>query len=262
MKEPSEVYDNPNYTHMIIGGQPFFILPNGELSKHVPVPAVSELLTPAKSKPTLISEGGSSPYRSTSDYDTDSSTYRPESDKASNGCPPIYEEIDKFSNLETLQIRGDQEGNEFVESNINIPGGNGRGQFIQSWMKPNTFGHMGSSRTNLPHNQPTKNISVYYYSDTLKRKSGGNDTERESVLEYDSGMSSRGSGFIVNSENILHQNDLKPFRLSNRGHRLTGNDRTSQQSFSKINPEKLTSTTVNTNVIVTNIGGSEPVVNL
>ena len=42
MKTYSEVYDNPNYSHIMIGGQPFFILPSGELSEHVPVPRVTE----------------------------------------------------------------------------------------------------------------------------------------------------------------------------------------------------------------------------
>ena len=41
-----EVYDNPNYSHILIGGQPFFILPSGELSGHVPVPSQGERLSP------------------------------------------------------------------------------------------------------------------------------------------------------------------------------------------------------------------------
>merc|ERR1719259_1095382 len=43
-----EVYDNPNYSHIMIGGQPFFILPSGELSDHVPVPVQADQLTPRK----------------------------------------------------------------------------------------------------------------------------------------------------------------------------------------------------------------------
>jgi hypothetical protein len=41
-----DVYDNPNYSHILIGGQPFFILPSGELSGHVPVPSQGERLSP------------------------------------------------------------------------------------------------------------------------------------------------------------------------------------------------------------------------
>merc|ERR1712117_489656 len=84
-----EVYDTPNYSHIMIGGQPFFILPSGELSDHVPVPVQADQLTPRKmnlSSGQHIYEGGSSTYRSTSDYDTDSSNFKQESDS----CPPIY----------------------------------------------------------------------------------------------------------------------------------------------------------------------------
>ncbi len=129
----SEVYDNPNYSHIIIGGKPFFILPTGELSEHVPVPTHGEQLSPRHQGSPIIAAGnltspgshaavivggsvnqqhiyeggGSSTYRSGSDYETESSTYRPDSDRASNGgqggsngggnngFPPIYEEIDK-----------------------------------------------------------------------------------------------------------------------------------------------------------------------
>ena len=80
-----EVYDNPNYSHIMIGGQPFFILPSGELSEHVPVPRVTETVRvvrqggePGREQhiyTETAAEGGSS-YRSTSDYDTDSSTFR------------------------------------------------------------------------------------------------------------------------------------------------------------------------------------------
>ena len=62
----------------MIGGQPFFILPSGEISEHVPVPSSGDLVTPRKTEPQHIYEGGSSTYQSTSDYDTDSSTYRTE----------------------------------------------------------------------------------------------------------------------------------------------------------------------------------------
>lgn len=107
LKNSSEVYDNPNYSHIMIGGKPFFILPSGELSEHVPVPVTGELLTPRKTDPQHIYEGGgSSTYRSTSDYDTDSSTYRPDSDRASNSFPPIYEEIDNNSTITSFNKRG------------------------------------------------------------------------------------------------------------------------------------------------------------
>merc|ERR1719420_538236 len=63
----SEVYDNPNYSHIMIGGQPFFILPSGELSDHVPVPGEAEAVpvTPGLQAHTRhIYEPGS--YRETS----------------------------------------------------------------------------------------------------------------------------------------------------------------------------------------------------
>ena len=106
LREAREVYDNPNYSHIMIGGQPFFILPSGELSDHVPVPGAAEAVpvTPGLQAQTRHTyEPGS--YRETSDYDTDSSTYRPDSDRASvsAGPAPIYEEIDR--DLE-LRLRG------------------------------------------------------------------------------------------------------------------------------------------------------------
>ncbi len=55
--EMKEVYDNPNYSHILIGGQPFFILPSGELSGHVPVPSQGERLTPRPRPPRQIYEG-------------------------------------------------------------------------------------------------------------------------------------------------------------------------------------------------------------
>ena len=108
-----EVYDNPNYSHIMIGGQPFFILPSGELSEHVPVPASGETLTPRNVAETVsgqhhIYEGGSSTYRSTSDYDTDSSNFRQESDRASDSFPPIYEEIDKCSSVRVTGPAGQE----------------------------------------------------------------------------------------------------------------------------------------------------------
>jgi hypothetical protein len=56
--EMKEVYDNPNYSHILIGGQPFFILPSGELSGHVPVPSQGERLTPRPRPPRQVFEGG------------------------------------------------------------------------------------------------------------------------------------------------------------------------------------------------------------
>ncbi len=69
-----EVYDNPNYSHILIGGQPFFILPSGELSGHVPVPSQGERLSPLhhhgqqqlqqKQQHNIYAGQGSSTYRS------------------------------------------------------------------------------------------------------------------------------------------------------------------------------------------------------
>jgi hypothetical protein len=68
-----EVYDNPNYSHILIGGQPFFILPSGELSGHVPVPSQGERLSPLhhhgqqqqlQQQQHIYAGQGSSTYRS------------------------------------------------------------------------------------------------------------------------------------------------------------------------------------------------------
>jgi hypothetical protein len=66
------VYDNPNYSHILIGGQPFFILPSGELSGHVPVPSQGERLSPLHhgqspvqhTEQNIYLAHGSSTYRS------------------------------------------------------------------------------------------------------------------------------------------------------------------------------------------------------
>ena len=151
-----EVYDNPNYSHIMIGGQPFFILPSGELSGHVPVPVSGETLTPRNvSSQHHIYEAGSSTYRSTSDYDTDSSNFRQESDRVSDNFPPIYEEIDKDSR------------------------GVGAWQMTQQpSLSPRARG-VGRAG---PHN------SMYYYSDAFKRRPG---LDVDSLPESDSGLSSR-----------------------------------------------------------------------
>ena len=161
-----EVYDNPNYSHIMIGGQPFFILPSGELSEHVPVPASGETLTPRNvpeinSSQHHIYEGGSSTYRSTSDYDTDSSTYRPDSDRSLGQCQPIYEEIEKEGEVRGVRVA-----------------------VMQSQQRLERAGH------HWPHLSPRRqtvrpNTSIYYYSDTLRFKK----TEREPA-ESDSGLSS------------------------------------------------------------------------
>ena len=244
MKPCSEVYDNPNYSHIMIGGKPFFILPTGELSEHVPVPAEGEQHTPRHNPPATaaasqhhIYEGGSSTYRSGSDYDTESSTYRPDSDRASNGFPPIYEEIDKCSTAGG----GGSNRNSTVESHFmgkssggsppssNLPSGEpaaGKG-FLphhqtmavirkeesspQTVLHPDRGGHWSSTAgghkslsprrpvTRLPNRTPDSSGSVYYYSDTLRRRGLLDSGGRDSVQESDSGVSCR-SGHNTSSE--------------------------------------------------------------
>ena len=219
MKAPSEVYDNPNYSHIIIGGKPFFILPSGELSEHVPVPAQVEQHTPRHAPPNHIYEAGSSTYRSGSDYDTESSTYRPDSDRASNnGFPPIYEEIDKCSST----AGG---GSLHHESQFNGGGGEpGRGGFVvpvqtmtvmrrDESLPPTTavmhggaWGHKSVSPRRPPAgarlpNRTPESSSVYYYSDTLRRGGGrGGLLDGGGREESDSGISSNRSGHNTSSE--------------------------------------------------------------
>ena len=186
MMSYKEVYDNPNYSHIMIGGQPFFILPSGELSEHVPVPPAGETLTPRNVAETIsitprnvtepfssqhhIYEGGSSTYRSTSDYDTDSSTYRPDSDRSQGYCQPIYEEIDK-----------DAETGVRVVAPLNTV----------AIMRPGqVWPHLSPRRQT---GRASSNSSIYYYSDTLRCKKG----ERE---ESDSGVSSEST-----PSHVLHQ---------------------------------------------------------
>ena len=178
-----EVYDNPNYSHIMIGGQPFFILPSGELSEHVPVPASGETLTPRNVAETVsgqhhIYEGGSSTYRSTSDYDTDSSNFRQESDRASDSFPPIYEEIDKCS---SVRVTGPA------------------GQVCQ----PQHLLYRQQSLSPRPRTggRPPPNNSMYYYSDTFKRRPA---RDMESLQESDSGLSSRyRPGVVIESNQIM-----------------------------------------------------------
>ena len=167
---PREVYDNPNYSHIMIGGQPFFILPSGELSEHVPVPVSGETLTPCNvSSQHHIYEAGSSTYRSTSDYDTDSSNFRQESDRISDTFPPIYEEIDK---------------NTSVICRAGSGGGGGGG--APPW--PAHLAHKPLSPRARGVVRPGPNTSMYYYSDTFKRRPV---MDMESLQESDSGLSSR-----------------------------------------------------------------------
>ena len=156
------MYDNPNYSHIMIGGQPFFILPSGELSEHVPVPVSGETLTPRNvSSQHHIYEAGSSTYRSTSDYDTDSSNFKQESDRISDTFPPIYEEIDKY----TSGICGA-----------------GAGGGVRPWP------HKSLSPRARGVVRPGPSNSMYYYSDTFKRRPV---MDMESLQESDSGLSSR-----------------------------------------------------------------------
>ena len=209
----SEVYDNPNYSHIMIGGQPFFILPSGELSDHVPVPGVAEAVpvTPGLSgSQRHIYEPGSSTYRSTSDYDTDSSTFRQGSDRsASDTFPPIYEEIDNKPST-----NGHHPGSHHVSPV------SGRMRHVPSHLPPTRVsppqsqlyrdpvdtlarppaqspdlrGHWPpahpashnslSPRRPQTQSSPKANSSIYYYSDTLRRRGAGE-------VESDSGVSSR-----------------------------------------------------------------------
>ena len=149
----------------MIGGQPFFILPSGELSEHVPVPVSGETLTPRNvSSQHHIYEAGSSTYRSTSDYDTDSSNFKQESDRISDTFPPIYEEIDKYT------------------SGVCGAGGGAAPPWLAHIApKPLSPRARGVVR-------PGPNNSMYYYSDTFKRRPV---LDMESLQESDSGLSSR-----------------------------------------------------------------------
>ena len=155
-REAREVYDNPNYSHIMIGGQPFFILPSGELSGHVPVPRSPDTCAVTHGRESHVYQHASSTYRSTSDYDTDSSTFRPESD---TGFPPIYEEIDK--------------------PRAPAPAPAPEVPRVSQWAV--------SPHRQLSPRRP--NNSMYYYSDTLKRR-GGPGAGAE-CHESDSGVSSR-----------------------------------------------------------------------
>ena len=183
-----EVYDNPNYSHIMIGGQPFFILPSGELSEHVPVPRVTETVRvvrqggePGREQhiyTETAAEGGSS-YRSTSDYDTDSSTYRPDSDRASTGPAqqPIYEEIDREAE-ERAAGSGYQAGARTLHLAGPLPQAalhHGAAKLHPGWT-----GNKSLSPRRPP---PSSNSSIYYYADTLRRGMG-------EVAESDSGVSS------------------------------------------------------------------------
>ena len=219
MKSASEVYDNPNYSHIMIGGKPFFLLPNGELSEHVPVPAQGEHHTPRHTQPHHIYEGGSSTYRSGSDYDTESSTYKPDSDRASNGFPPIYEEIDKCSSVgsnhnsqvESQFGRAESSRDTGVPTEIKgfvphqtmavIRKEESLPQTILHSERGPWSSHKSASPRRPGNRIPTRTPdsgSVYYYSDTLRRR-GLLDTGRDSVQESDSGISSR-SGHNTSSE--------------------------------------------------------------
>ena len=238
MKTTNEVYDNPNYSHILIGGRPFFILPSGELSEHVPVPRQGELLTPQHTQAgdlgqaqSHVYEPGSSTYRSGSDYDTESSTYRPDSEGGTGpGFPPIYEEIDKCSSA------GDREsvfqGTEKQGQTLALPhrfferapeGHHGAEPW--TWQQDlATASPPAATRGRQPNSRyrpgpPANPGSVYYYSDTLRRKAmPGLEGGRDSVQESDSGVSSR-SGHNTSSEStpqpvVLGARTNKPQALS------------------------------------------------
>ena len=223
----NEVYDNPNYSHIMIGGKPFFILPSGELSEHVPVPAAGEQHTPRHTQPggqQHIYEPGSSTYRSGSDYDTESSTYKPDSDRASNnGFPPIYEEIDKCSatgstSYAESQFTRCEPGNRAnnPSTNTGVPCDMKGLVPVQTMavirkeesaphtvLHPSDRGPWTHTKSVSPRRPPSRipnrsseTSSVYYYSDTLKRRGLTENGGRE---ESDSGVSSR-SGHNTSSE--------------------------------------------------------------
>ena len=289
LKNSSEVYDNPNYSHIMIGGQPFFILPSGELSEHVPVPSSGELLTPRQTEAQHIYEGGgSTSYRSTSDYDTDSSTYRPESDRASNGFPPIYEEIDSssvrrrggevvgvvrgpVSPVSGMAVMQRREG-ESLPGVVMLQGRpppatlQREERLQQPWQ-----GHKSLSprrpASRLPA-RPANNSSVYYYSDTLKRRGLGGleETGRDSLHESDSGVSSR-SGHNTSSESTpqpLGGEMGRSFRRTGQGgprppptHLVSSSEDFQQESPARVKPG-----TVETQIVVRNTTKREPIVKL
>ena len=193
-----EVYDNPNYSHIMIGGQPFFILPSGELSDHVPVPAAADQLTPRKMTGSSAShtghnqhiyEPGSSTYRSTSDYDTDSSNFRQESDRTSDTCPPIYEEIDKPRSTNSSRTIGHGSPPDIVMTRFSSP---------EHHMSPHWSPHRTGTnlRPGASRPGPGHSSSMYYYSDTLRRKP---NTEQD-FQGSDSGISSRYTFNLINDK--------------------------------------------------------------
>ena len=217
------------------------------------MPPNGELLTPRQTEATQhIYEGGSTSYRSTSDYDTDSSTYRPDSDRVSNSFPPIYEEIDSSSVrrrpgevVESQFHHGagrDQHGGvgreplRSVVSPVNtmavmqrVRGDGGEVVAVQGQHPPRPPGppptlhwqghkslsprRPNSSRFQSNTSQRPVASSVYYYSDTLRRRGLGPEDGRDSVQESDSGVSSR-SGHNTSSESTPQPlgGDLKSFR--------------------------------------------------
>ena len=186
----SEVYDNPNYSHIMIGGQPFFILPSGELSDHVPVPGAAEAVpvTPGLQAQTrhTYEPGG---YRETSDYDTDSSIYRPDSDRASvsAGPAPIYEEIDR--DLE-LRLRGLSPALTVAEVSREAGPVASVHTRLERPPPPWASGHTKSlSPRRPPASRPQGPGSIYYYSDTLRGRKGDN----RDTTESDSGISGEGT---------------------------------------------------------------------
>jgi len=225
-----EVYDNPNYSHIMIGGQPFFILPSGELSGHVPVPVSGETLTPRNvSSQHHIYEAGSSTYRSTSDYDTDSSTYRPDSDRSLGFCQPIYEEIDKETEtrmrggipLNTVAIMHNMEE---MSSSVRLD------------RSPQSLKHLSGRQQQQQTARPNLHTSIYYYSDTLRKKS-----ERD-LTESDSGISSEST-----PNHVLHQHRNRKKKCDNSD-ALSLSNQTNSQNLSNL---------VQTQVFLTNLKSKE-----
>jgi len=224
--------DNPNYSHIMIGGQPFFILPSGELSEHVPVPVSGETLSPRNvSSQHHIYEAGSSTYRSTSDYDTDSSTYRPDSDRSLGFCQPIYEEIDKET--ETRMRGGIPLNTVAILHNMGEMSSS-----VRLDSRPQSNKHLSSRQQQQQQHtaRPNLHTSIYYYSDTLRKKS-----ERD-LTESDSGISSEST-----PNHVLHQHRNRKKKCDNSD-ALSLSNQTNSQNLSNL---------VQTQVFLTNLKSKE-----
>ena len=213
-----EVYDNPHYSHIMIGGQPFFILPSGELSGHVPVPRSPDTCAVTHGRESHVYQHASSTYRSTSDYDTDSSSYRPESLGRTGGQQPIYEEIDQ-----ELELRLAAGGSVLTRLQRPAPAPG----HIEISRSP-----VDSSSPRPPHSHTlsprprarvggagggagSSSSAIYYYSDTLRLR-GHAPRHVEHVEESDSGISGEGTPQHVAPVNThVYLTNLSPRQKQN-----------------------------------------------